>query len=314
MLDVIVIGAGPSGLCASIYASRFNLEVGIFEFSSPGGQMTRTEVINNYPGFTNITGYDLATNMLNQAITLGVKYYPEEVIKVEKDNQNDLFKVTSSNGFNTFEYITKSIIIASGTKEKTLGLDSENKFFYKGISWCAICDGPLYKNKNVCVIGGGASAISSALTLSKYASCVYLIHRREEFRAPSKDLELLKSKENVKIITNANVTEFIGLDKLEKVKICEKSQNEEKIYELPVECAFECVGSLPNTAIFKSIIDLNDKGYIITSNEMKTSMKGIFACGDCREKELRQITTAVSDGAIAAVEANKYISCLSQVK
>lgn len=305
MFDVAIIGAGPSGLTAGIYAARFNLKVAIFEHDAPGGQITRTESIKNYPGFKDIKGYELATNMLNQALELNVEYIPQKVVSIEKKGNEFIIKTKE---FETEVHTTaKSIIIATGTKDKTLNIESEKKFFYKGISWCAICDGPLYKNQDVCVVGGGMSAISSCLTLSKFARKVYLVHRRNSFKNESSDLELLKKKDNVEILLNSEIIEFKGINELEEIVISRKTGLEESIITLPVKCVFECVGKVPNTAIFKGLIDLNSDGYIITDEQMKTNVKGIFACGDVRVKDVRQIATAISDGAISAVTANKYL-------
>lgn len=296
MYDVLIIGAGPAGITAGIYAKRFNLKVGIFENDAPGGAVTKTEVINNYPGFEGITGYELASKMFSQAMNLEIEYIPEKVNRIIRND--NYFELIGDNN-----YKTKTVIIATGTKENVLNIPTESKFFYKGISWCAVCDGPLYKGMDVAVVGGGMSAISSALSLSKYANKVYLIHRRDEFRGEKKDLELLKSKENVELITNSQIVEFLGNDRLENIKI----KRNEEISELAVKCVFECVGKVPNTAQFSDVIDLNESGYIITNSKQETSVKGIFACGDVIEKDVRQIATAINDGAIAAISANNYL-------
>ncbi len=296
MYDVLIIGAGPAGITAGIYAKRFNLKVGIFENDAPGGAVTKTEVINNYPGFEGIAGYELASKMFSQAMNLEIEYIPEKVNKIIRND--NYFELIGDNN-----YKTKTVIIATGTKENVLNIPTESKFFYKGISWCAVCDGPLYKGMDVAVVGGGMSAISSALSLSKYANKVYLIHRRDEFRGEKKDLELLKSKENVELITNSQIVEFLGNDRLENIKI----KRNEEISELAVKCVFECVGKVPNTSQFSDVIDLNELGYIITNSKQETSVEGIFACGDVIEKDVRQIATAVNDGAIAAISANNYL-------
>ena len=297
MYDVLIIGGGPAGITAGIYAKRFNLKVGIFENDSPGGAVTKTDLINNYPGFDGIAGYELASKMFNQLMNLEVEYIPEKVTNIEKYDNHFIVK-----GEN--EYESKTVIIATGTKENTLNIPTEEKYFYRGISWCAVCDGPLYKDKDVAVVGGGMSAISSALSLSKYANKVYLIHRRDSFRGELKDLEILKSKENVEIITNSQIIEFKGTEKLESIVI---SNNNKQAKEIQVKCVFECVGKLPNTSQFSSIINLNENGYIITNSKLETNVKGIFACGDVVEKDVRQIATAINDGAIAAISANNYL-------
>ena len=296
MYDCLIIGAGPAGITAGIYAKRFNLNVGIFENDAPGGAVTKTEMINNYPGFDGIAGYELASKMFNQAMNLDIEYIPEKVNNiVKKDNY---FIIEADN-----KYETKTVIIATGTKENILNIPTESKYFYRGISWCAVCDGPLYKGEDVAVVGGGMSAISSALSLSKYVNKVYLIHRRDEFRGEKKDLELLKTKSNVELLTSSKIVEFLGDGKLDSIIV---ERGEEKV-KLSVKCVFECVGKVPNTAQFSGIIDLNEAGYIITDSKLETSMKGIFACGDVIEKDVRQIATAVNDGAIAAISANNYL-------
>ena len=296
MYDVLIIGAGPAGITAGIYAKRFNLKVGIFENDAPGGAVTKTDMVNNYPGFDGIPGYELASKMFNQAMNLEIDYIPEKVNAIKKIEDN--FELLADN-----TYKTKTVIIATGTKENVLNIPSEARFFYRGISWCAVCDGPLYKNEDVAVVGGGMSAISSALSLSKYANKVYLIHRRDEFRGEKKDLELLKTKSNVEILTNSKIVEFLGENKLDSIVVDKNGEN----IKLSVKGVFECVGKVPNTAQFSGVIDLNKSGYILTDSKLETSVKGIFACGDVIEKDVRQIATAINDGAIAAISANNYL-------
>ena len=246
----------------------------------------------------------LIPNMKKEdAFKLAEKYRQDTIIYGSEGKVQELC-TTPFEGHNKGDIVTTYNV---SDKDKTLNIESEKKFFYKGISWCAICDGPLYKNQDVCVVGGGMSAISSCLTLSKFARKVYLVHRRNSFKNESSDLELLKKKDNVEILLNSEIIEFKGINELEEIVISRKTGLEESIITLSVKCVFECVGKVPNTAIFKGLIDLNSDGYIITDEQMKTNVKGIFACGDVRVKDVRQIATAISDGAISAVTANKYL-------
>ena len=239
---------------------------------------------------------EFKSRKVNQAMNLEIDYIPEKVNAIKKIE--DHFELLADN-----TYKTKTVIIATGTKENVLNIPSEARFFYRGISWCAVCDGPLYKNEDVAVVGGGMSAISSALSLSKYANKVYLIHRRDEFRGEKKDLELLKTKANVEILTNSKIVEFLGENKLDSIVVDKNGEN----IKLSVKGVFECVGKVPNTAQFSGVIDLNKSGYILTDSKLETSVKGIFACGDVIEKDVRQIATAINDGAIAAISANNYL-------
>ena len=293
--DIIIIGCGPAGMTAAIYARRMNLSVVVVDGGVPGGMMVNTEEIDNYPGFEKVRGTDLALAMYDQMMKLGTTHEFINVSNVRKEE--DLF--IASNGEK--EIIGKSVIVATGTKNKTLGLDSERKYFYQGISWCAICDGPLYKGKDVAVIGGGNSALSSALTLSKFVRKVYLVHRRDEFRGDPLLVDNVKEKDNIEIIYNSNVIEFSG-NPLDKITILNKNGDKR---ELSIACCFEAIGRLPNSEFVDC--DKDNDGFIIVNEKMETSVKGMFACGDIIKKGLRQVATAVGDGAIAAMSASSYI-------
>ena len=293
--DIVIIGSGPSGMTAAIYAKRMNLSVVILENNAPGGMMVNTEEISNYPGFEKISGTDLSLAMYDQMMKLGTvhEFVKADGIKKEKD----LFVVYGSDK----EIYGRSVIVATGTKNKTLGIEGESDYFYRGISWCAICDGPLYKGRDVAVIGGGNSALSSALTLAKFTNKVYLIHRRDEFRGDPILALKVKETKNIEIIYNSNVIGFIGKP-LEKLLV---KDNSGITKELEVKCCFEAIGRLPNSEFVDCKID--NEGFIITNEKYETSIPGIFACGDVIKKGLRQIATAVNDGAIAAMSASSYI-------
>lgn len=293
--DIIIVGSGPAGMTAAVYARRLNLSVLVIEGSAPGGMMVNTEEIANYPGFTKINGVDLSLAMFDQMMALGTEFIAEKVESIDK--KDELFIINTTNN----EYIGKAVIIATGTKNRVLGIDGESDYFYRGISWCAICDGPLYKNRDVAVIGGGNSALSSALTLAKFTNKVYLIHRRDEFRGDPILVEKVKATKNIEIIYNSNVIKFIGKP-LEKIALKDTSNN---VSEINIACCFEAIGRLPNSDVVDC--EKNKEGFIIVNSDMATSIEGMFACGDVIEKGLRQIATAINDGAIAAMSASRYL-------
>lgn len=287
MYDAIIVGGGPAGLTSAIYLRRANKKVLVLEANVCGGQIVTAKSIENYPGYINISGYEFAENIKNQALNLGAEIKYETVLRVDEDK-----KVYTTN--NTYE--AKSIIIAVGSKNRKLNITNEDKFTGKGISYCATCDGNFYKEKDVAVIGSGNTAIQDIIYLSDICNHVYGIVRGDSYKGEATELEEVKSRNNVTLIFNSVVTELIGEDTLEKIKI-----NNEK--EINVSGVFVAIGQEPNNMMFKNIVDINEKGYIITSNDVKTNIKGIYVVGDARDKELRQLTTAVSDGAIAAMYA-----------
>lgn len=293
--DIIIIGSGPAGMTAGVYARRLNLSVLVIESGAPGGMMVNTEEIANYPGFAKINGVDLSLAMFDQMMALGTEFKAEKVESIKKIDE--LFYINTVSD----EYAGRSVIIATGTKNRVLGIDGESDYFYRGISWCAICDGPLYKGRDVAVVGGGNSALSSALTLSKFTNKVYLIHRRDEFRGDPILVEKIKNTKNIEIIYNSNVIKFIGKP-LEKLLLKDLSGCEK---EINVSCCFEAIGRLPNSDVVDC--EKNKEGFIIVNSDMATSIEGMFACGDVIEKGLRQIATAINDGAIAAMSASRYL-------
>lgn len=293
--DIIIIGCGPAGMTAAIYAKRLNLSVLVLESNAPGGMMVNTETISNYPGYESINGVDLSMAMYSQMIKLGAIQKSANVNRIEKNN--NVFVV----GNEIKSFYGKSVIIATGTKNKTLGLANERKYFYRGISWCAICDGPLYKGRDVAVIGGGNTALSSALTLAKFAKTVYIVHRRNEFRGDPILINKVLDTKNIKVIYDANVIDFSG-DELSSIYLEYKDGRKDI---LNVSGCFEAIGRLPNSEFINC--DKNSDGFIIVNKDFETSIKGIYACGDVIDKSVRQIATAVSDGAISALNASNYI-------
>lgn len=298
MFDILIIGSGPAGMTAAIYGKRSGLDVAIFEKGAPGGAMINTNKIENYPGVLSCDGATLAMNMYEQMSNLGVTYFSLEVEKIEKEN--DIFKVYANNEV----YLSKTVIIATGTKNKKLSVKNEDKFSGRGISWCAICDGNFYKNKRVAVVGGGNSALEEGLYLSTLASKVYVIHRRDSFKADDIIVKKLKEKENVEFILDTTVNEFSGDKRLEKILIYNVKEKTEKW--LDIDGVFEYIGQEADYKFFKDLDICNEKGYIIVDFNFETKIKGLFAAGDIVNKEIRQIATAVNDGAIAALNASRY--------
>lgn len=293
MYDIIIIGAGPSGMSAALYALRANKKVLLLEKECFGGQIINASNIENYPALHNVSGYDFATNLYNQIKSLGVILKYEEVLEVTDKKEVITRKDT---------YKGKNIIIATGLKKRKLNLENEDKLLGSGISYCATCDGNFYKNKKVAVVGGGNTALEDALYLSNIASKVYLIHRRDKFRGEKKLISEVKEKNNIELILNSNITKIIGEDNLNSIEITDNRNN---ISKLEIEGLFIAIGNIPDNNRFKNIIDLDENGYIIANANLKTKTDNIYVAGDTRVKTLRQLVTATADGAIAATEIIK---------
>lgn len=293
MYDIIIIGAGPSGMSAALYALRANKKVLLLEKEYFGGQIINASNIENYPALSNVSGYDFATNLYNQIKSLGVILKYEEVLEVTDKKEVITRKDT---------YKGKNIIIATGLKKRKLNLENEDKLLGSGISYCATCDGNFYKNKNVAVVGGGNTALEDALYLSNIASKVYLIHRRDKFRGEKKLISEVKEKNNIELILNSNITKIIGEDNLNSIEITDNRNN---ISRLEIDGLFIAIGNIPDNNRFKNIIDLDENGYIIANTNLKTKTDNIYVAGDTRVKTLRQLVTATADGAIAATEITK---------
>lgn len=289
MYDTIIVGGGPAGLTSAIYLRRANKKVLVLEANVCGGQIVNAKDVENYPGYEHISGFDFSENLRKQVLNLGAEIKYETVLKVDEDK-----KVYTSNNV----YEAKSVILAVGSKNRKLKIDNEDKFTGKGISYCATCDGNFYRNKDVAVIGSGNTALDDILYLSDIANHVYGIVRGDSYKGELQELEEIKKRNNVTLIFNSVVTELIGSDTLEKIKI----NNDE---EINVSGVFVAIGQEPNNMMFKNVVDIDEKGYIITTEEVKTKTKGIYVAGDARDKVLRQLTTATSDGALAATYAIK---------
>lgn len=296
MYDIIILGAGVAGLTSAIYALRQGKKVLVLEKNSFGGQIINAQDIENYPGSNHISGYELSLNIYNQAKELGMEYKQEEVLEIDSSNK--------SIRTNKESYTYKALIIAMGLEKRKLGLENEQDLIGSGVSYCATCDGAFFKHKNVAVVGGGNTALEDALFLSEYVNKVYLIHRRDTFRGDENTLSKIKAKENIELVLNSIPTKLIGKP-LEQIEVEDKNNNKKL---LDVSGVFIAVGQSPSTEILRNILELDEYGYIITDKKNKTSQKYIYAAGDIVKKEVRQLTTAVADGTIAAINACRDIS------
>mgnify|MGYP004501077467 FL=1 len=299
-LDLVILGAGPAGLTASIYASRAKLNMILLENAFIGGQVRNSYVIENYPGFKSIDGASLADKMQEQAEHCGAvidEFDPVISVNFSKDE-----KVIETE---SYIYKPKAVILATGATPKKLPVATEEKFSGKGIHYCAVCDGAMYSDKIVSVVGGGNAALEEAVFLSRFAKKVYIIRRYDYFRSERAVLEDVESNDKIEILYNKDLIAVEGKDFVEKVIVKDTLTGEET--EIQMDAVFGYIGTEPKTAEFKQYINLNEAGYIITNELMETNIPGVFAAGDVRDKVYRQITTAVSDGTIAALEAERYI-------
>ena len=302
MYDIIIVGAGPAGLTAAIYARRAMKKVLVLEALNYGGQIINTLEIENYPVTPHISGFDFATKLYNQVKELGTEIKFEKVIEL-KDNKEIKDVITTKN-----IYKARSVILATGSVNRKLGLSNEDKLIGHGVSYCATCDGAFFKSREVAVVGGGNTAIQDALYLTNICKKVYLIHRKEELTGEEINISLLKEKSNFEFINNSNVTKLNGTDKLESIEVT--SNNNKRT--IPVEGIFVAIGRIPATENFKNLINVDSNGYIDSNEMCNTNVDGIFVAGDNRKKSLRQLVTATSDGAISASEAIKYINSLKK--
>lgn len=299
MTDIIIVGAGTAGLSAAIYGVRAGKSVLVFEGEVYGGQIVNTPEIENYPGIKKISGYEFATALYEQATELGAQVKFEKVIGIEDHGQEKT--VITDQG----SYPCKSIILATGAKNRPLGIARELELVGAGISYCATCDGAFFRGKEVAVNGGGNTALEDAIYLSNFCKKVYLIHRRDAFRGEEKQLQALKKKENVELVLNSTIKEILGDDRLSGVIVTDKLSGLDR--EIAVDGLFVAIGQTPENIAFASQVELDEKGYISAQENCKTKSEGIFVAGDCRTKNVRQLATAASDGAIAALAACDYL-------
>ena len=296
MYDIIVVGAGPAGLTAAIYARRAAKSVLVLEANSFGGQIINTPDIENYPAAMHISGFDFANNIYNQAVELGAEIKFEKVVSISDGKEKTVN--TRKN-----KYTCTALILATGSENRKLGVEGEDELVGRGISYCATCDGNFYRGKIACVVGGGNTAIEDALYLSDIAKKVYLIHRRDEFRGEEASVAKLKQRENVEFVLNSNVTRLNAEGKLESIEVTDKSGS---VRTIETDGLFVAVGRIPENQNFAGVIDLDSSGYIVAGEDCRTNVPGIFVAGDNRVKNVRQLVTATADGAVAATEAVKF--------
>lgn len=299
MYDIIIIGAGPAGMTAAIYARRAAKTVLVLEAMSYGGQIINTPDIENYPVAAHISGFDFATAVYNQAKELGAEFRFERALSIE-DCGNYKHVATKKNS-----YEARTVIIATGSKNRKLGVDGESKLTGRGISYCATCDGAFFRGKVTAVVGGGNTALEDALYLSDLAEKVYLIHRRDSFRGDEATVKKLEEKENVEFVLNSQVTRLIFEKKLGGIEV---SVSDGSTREIAVDGLFVAVGRIPENSEFGELIELDPSGYADSGENCRTKTPGIFVAGDNRKKDVRQLVTATADGAVAAGEAIKYLA------
>lgn len=292
MYDLIIVGAGVAGLTSAIYALRANKKVLILEKKSYGGQIIESLEVENYPGFLKISGFDLVNNIYKQVKSLGGEIKYEDVEKITSEKS----VITNKN-----EYNAKSIILATGLVPRKLNINNEDKFIGKGISYCATCDGNFYKGLDVCVVGGGNTAMEDALYLANICNKVYLIHRRAEFRGENSLLEKLKNLNNVEIIYKEIIKSINGNENLNFITLSDNR-------EINVSGLFVAIGRIPNNQNFKELINLDKDGFILVNEKQETNISGVFAAGDATSNTVKQLVTATSDGAVAAINAISYLN------
>ena len=300
MYDTIIIGAGPAGMTAALYAARSNLKVALIEGGLPGGQMNNTSDIENYPGYANISGPELAEKMFEPLENLGVEHLYGFVENIE--DHGDVKKVITDNE----EFETRTVIVATGSKHRLLGVPGEEELNSRGVSYCAVCDGAFFRDQDLLVVGGGDSAVEEAIFLTQFAKSVTIVHRRDELRAQKVLQDRAFANKKINFIWDSVVKEIKGENRVESVVIENVKTNQ--VTEHAFGGVFVYVGLDPVSDFTKDLQIQDASGWIVTDDHMKTSVAGVFAVGDVRQKDLRQVTTAVGDGAIAGQEAYKYIT------
>lgn len=299
-LDLIIIGGGPAGLTAAIYAGRAKLNTLLLEDKVLGGQVRNSYTIENYPGFKSIQGSELSDLLQSQAEESGTII--DEFDLIENIILSDDEKIVETE---SCIYKPKAIIIATGASPKKLPIPQESKFSGNGVHYCAVCDGALYEGKKIAVIGGGNSALEEAIFLTRFAEKVYLIRRHDYFKGEKTKIEAVFNNPKIEVMLNEDIIELNGDDKLEGIVL--KNTKTNQITHMDMDAVFAYIGTEPKTDLIKKYVNLNKYGYVITDENMKTNIKGVYAAGDVREKEFRQITTAAADGTIALLSAEKYI-------
>ena len=300
MYDIIIVGAGPAGLTAAVYARRANKSVLLLDKAAFGGQITYSPKIENYPGFESISGSELADKMVEQALNQGAEVEVENVTGI-RDNGGTKTVLTEDGN----EYEGRAVILACGAKHRHLGLENEERFIGDGISFCAVCDGAFYMDKTVALIGGGNSALQEAILLSETCKKVYVIQNLDFLTGEKRLQEILEQKENVEVITGTIVSAIADTAEFSAITI--KNVHTEEMQRLPLDGMFVAIGLVPENDAFADLVVLDQAGYIDSTESCQTKTPGIFAAGDCRQKGVRQVATAISDGAVAAIAACRYL-------
>lgn len=299
MYDMVIIGAGTAGMTAAVYGRRAGRTVLLLEEKVHGGQIISAASVENYPGIPEISGYDFAENLYRQACSLGAEFRYEKAEKIQDRGQEKMI-VTGR-----YHYSARTVILATGAKNRHLGVEREEELTGKGVSYCATCDGAFYRGKDAAVVGGGNTALEDAVFLSGFCRKVYVIHRRKDFRGEARLKEALQKKKNVQFVLESQVVALEGKDRLSAVMV--RQNDTKKTYRLAVEGLFIAVGQAPDNQAFLEQAALDDYGYIEAGEDCRTKTPGIFAAGDCRTKGVRQLATAAADGAAAALAACAYL-------
>jgi len=303
MYDIVVVGAGPAGLTAAIYARRAGKSVLLLDKGAFGGQITFSPKVENYPGFESVSGSELADKMVEQVLAQGADVEVEEAVAIRGEGENKAVVTLEGN-----EYLCRSVILALGAKHRHLGLENEEKFIGEGISFCAVCDGAFYKNKTVALVGGGNSALQEAILLSETSEKVYVIQNLDFLTGEKRLQEILQGRRNVEILTGTVVTAIADGEEFHSITLKKTATGEER--ELEVAGMFVAIGLVPENGAFADWADLDGMGYFDSGEDCKTKTDGIFVAGDCRQKGVRQVTTATADGASAAIAACRYLDSL----
>lgn len=300
MYDVLIAGAGTAGMTAGIYVQRAGKKALVLDEKGYGGQIVNTATVENYPGFVNISGTEFTERIHEQAVELGVDFKVEKVKNAKK--KGEVFVVSTGDS----QYEVKSVIIATGVKNRELGIPGEEKFKGSGVSFCATCDGNFFKGRDIAIIGGGNTALEDAEVMSGIANKVYLVHRRDEFRGDKLTVKRLSVKDNVEFVLNSKPVEITGGFAVDGLKVENTEDGSPKT--LKVDGVFVAVGQTPDNKAFEGLVKLDSAGYVEAGEDCLTSAEGIFVAGDCRTKKVRQLTTAASDGSVAAAGAVEYIN------